>query len=74
MEDFNTMTLTGQSKKRNDSSTTDKDIAIKTKLAIEKGSTVMACIGEEREKLNMEQADKINARQLQAIADELTEA
>ena len=63
--------LTGHSERRTKNGTTDQDVAVKTKVAIENGMTVMACIGEGLEEREMGKADKINARQLQAIADEL---
>lgn len=63
--------LTGHSERRVKNGTSDQNVALKTKVAIENGMTVMACIGEGLEEREMGKADKINARQLQAIADEL---
>lgn len=65
--------LTGHSERRTKNGTTDQSVAVKTKVAIENGMTVMACIGEGLEEREMGKADQINARQLQAIADELAE-
>lgn len=65
--------LTGHSERRTKNGTSDQDVAMKTKVAIENEMMVMACIGEGLEEREMGKADKINARQLQAIADELQE-
>lgn len=47
---------------------------MKTKAAIENGVIVMACIGEQLEERESGKTDEVNARQLQAIADEITES
>jgi len=65
--------ITGHSERRARSGTTDQDVAMKTKVAIENGLMVMACIGECLEERELDKTDMVNARQLQAIADELEE-
>ena len=40
-------TLTGHSERRSLYHETDKDVAIKTRIALENGFTIMACIGEQ---------------------------
>jgi len=54
--------LTGHSERRTKNGTTDQDVAMKTKVAIEEGMTVMVCIGEGLEERELGKADKINAR------------
>ena len=66
-------TLTGHSERRTLCKESDKDVALKTKAAIEEGVTVMACIGEQLEDRESGKTDEVNARQLQAIADEISE-
>jgi triosephosphate isomerase len=66
-------TLTGHSERRSLFGETDQDVAIKTKIAIENGMNVMVCIGEQLEERETGKTDEVNARQLQAVADELTE-
>jgi triosephosphate isomerase (TIM) len=66
-------TLTGHSERRTLFHETDKDVAVKTKIAIENGMNVMVCIGELLEERESGKTDEVNARQLQAVADELTE-
>ena len=66
-------TLTGHSERRSLFGETDQDVAIKTKIAIENGMNVMVCIGELLEERESGKTDEVNARQLQAVADELTE-
>lgn len=66
-------TLTGHSERRTLFHETDQDVAVKTKIAIENGMNVMVCIGELLEQRESGETDEVNARQLQAVADELTE-
>lgn len=66
--------LTGHSERRTLCNESDKDVALKTKAAIEEGVTVMACIGEQLDEREGGKTDEVNARQLQAIADEITES
>ena len=54
--------LTGHSERRTKNGTSDQDVAMKTKVAIEEGMTVMVCIGEGLEERELGKADKINAR------------
>jgi triosephosphate isomerase len=42
-------TLTGHSERRTLFSETDEDVALKTKVALENGMSVMLCIGEQLE-------------------------
>merc|ERR1719213_519223 len=67
-------TLTGHSERRTLCKESDEDVAKKTKAAIDSGVTVMACIGELLEERESGKTDEVNARQLQAIADELEPA
>lgn len=67
-------TLTGHSERRTLHHESDEDVAKKTKAAIENGVTVMACIGELKEERESGKTGEVNARQLKAIANELTEA
>ena len=68
-----THTLTGHSERRSLFGETDQDVAVKTKIAIENGMNVMVCIGEQLEERETGKTDEVNARQLQAVADELSE-
>lgn len=65
-------TLAGHSERRSLFGDTDQDVGIKTKIAIENGMNVMVCIGEQLEERETNKTDEVNARQLQAVADELT--
>ena len=66
-------TLTGHSERRTLFGETDADVALKTKIAIENGLNVMLCIGEQLEERESGKTGEVNARQLQAVVDELTE-
>jgi triosephosphate isomerase (TIM) len=66
-------TLTGHSERRSLFGETDQDVAVKTKIAIENGMNVMVCIGELLEERESGKTDEVNARQLQAVADEIAE-
>jgi len=66
-------TLTGHSERRTLFGETDKDVAVKTKIAIENGMNVMVCIGELLEEREAGKTMDVNARQLQAVVDELEE-
>ena len=57
-------TLTGHSERRSLFGETDKDVAIKTKIAIENGMNVMVCIGELLEERESGKTNEVNARQL----------
>jgi len=65
--------LTGHSERRCLFGETDKDVALKTKVALENGLNVMLCIGEQLEERESGKTGEVNARQLQAVVDELTE-
>ena len=66
-------TLTGHSERRTLFGESDKDVALKTKVAVENGLNVMLCIGEQLEEREAGKTGEVNARQLQAVVDELTE-
>jgi triosephosphate isomerase len=66
-------TLTGHSERRCLFGETDQDVALKTKVAVENGLNVMLCIGEQLEERESGKTGEVNARQLQAVVDELTE-
>ena len=66
-------TLTGHSERRTLFHETDQDVALKTKIAIDNGMNVMVCIGELLEERESGKTGEVNARQLQAVADQLTE-
>lgn len=66
-------TLTGHSERRTLFGETDEITADKTKIAIENGLNVMVCIGEQLEEREAGTTGEVNARQLQAVADKLTE-
>jgi triosephosphate isomerase len=66
-------TLTGHSERRSLFGETDQDVAIKTKIAIDNGMNVMLCIGEQLEERETGKTDEVNARQLQAVADKISE-
>lgn len=63
-------TLTGHSERRTLYHETDKDVAIKTKLAVESGMTVLACIGELLEERESGKTKDVNNRQLNAIREQ----
>jgi triosephosphate isomerase len=66
-------TLTGHSERRTLFGESDQDVALKTKVACENGLNVMLCIGEQLEERESGKTGEVNARQLQAVVDELTE-
>lgn len=66
-------TLTGHSERRTLFGETDEITAIKTKAAIEQGLDVLLCIGEVKEERESGVTDDVNARQLKAVADVLSE-
>ena len=66
-------TLTGHSERRSLFGETDQDVALKTKVAVENGLNVMLCIGEQLEERESGKTGEVNARQLQAVVEELTE-
>ena len=63
-------TLTGHSERRTLYHETDKDVAIKTKLAVDSGMTVLACIGELLEERESGKTKDVNNRQLNAIREQ----
>lgn len=63
--------LTGHSERRIKYGETDKDVGIKTKNALDKGLSVMVCIGETLEERESGQTDAVNARQLAAVAEQI---
>jgi len=67
-------TLTGHSERRTLFKETDEDVALKTKVAIENGMNVMLCIGELLEERESGKTGEVNARQLQAVVDHITES
>ena len=67
-------TLTGHSERRSLFHESDEDIATKTKYALDKGMTVMLCIGESLEERESGKTDDVNARQLKAVADVLDDS
>lgn len=54
--------LTGHSERRTQNTTTDKDVAVNTKLAIENGTAVVVCIGEGFNDREMGMPNYVNAR------------
>ena len=65
-----TWTLTGHSERRSLYGETDEDVAKKTKLAVDQGFTVLACIGESLEERESGKTKDVNERQLNAINKE----
>jgi triosephosphate isomerase len=63
-------TLTGHSERRTLFGETDAEVAKKTKLALDQGMQVMACIGELKEEREGGITKQINERQLNAIREE----
>jgi triosephosphate isomerase len=63
-------TLTGHSERRTLYHETDKDVAIKTKLALDSGMTVLACIGELLDERESGKTKDVNNRQLNAIREQ----
>jgi len=66
-------TLTGHSERRTLFGETDEITALKTKVAIENGLNVMLCIGEQKDERESGVTDEINAKQLKAVKDVLSE-
>jgi triosephosphate isomerase len=62
-------TLTGHSERRTLYHETDKDVAVKTKVALDNGFTVLACIGELLEERESGKTKDVNSRQLSAIRE-----
>ena len=62
-------TLVGHSERRLLYGETDKDVATKTKNALDHGLSVLLCIGETLEEREAGQTDEVNARQLAAVAE-----
>jgi len=63
MKDFGiNWALTGHSERRTKCGSTDKQVALKTNVAIQNGMTVMVCIGEGLEERESGKADQICAR------------
>ena len=63
-------TLTGHSERRTLYGDTDEDVAKKTKVALDHGFTVLACIGELKEEREGGITRQVNERQLNAIKAE----
>jgi len=63
-------TLTGHSERRTLYGETDADVAKKTKVALDAGFTVLACIGELKEEREGGITKQVNERQLNAIKAE----
>ena len=55
-------TLTGHSERRTLYGETDAEVAKKTKLAIDKGFTVLACIGEQAQERDAGKTKDVNER------------
>jgi len=66
-------TLTGHSERRTLFHESDEDVALKTKVALENGLNVMLCIGEQLEERESGKTGEVNARQLQAVVDHISE-
>ena len=62
-------TLTGHSERRTLFGETDKDVANKTKVAVDSGMTVLACIGELLDERESGRTKEVNTRQLNAIRE-----
>ena len=62
-------TLTGHSERRTIFGETDKEVATKTRLALEEGFGVLACIGETLEERESGNTRAVNERQLNAIRE-----
>jgi triosephosphate isomerase (TIM) len=61
--------LTGHSERRTLYGESDADVALKTKLAVDSGFTVLACIGELLEERESGKTKAVNERQLNAIRE-----
>ena len=64
-----TYTLTGHSERRTLYGETDADVGQKTKVAVDAGITVLACIGELLEERESGKTKDVNTRQLNAIRE-----
>ena len=62
-------TLTGHSERRTLYGETDADVGKKTKIALDHGFTVLACIGELLEERESGRTKEVNERQLNAIRE-----
>eukprot|EP00117_Sycon_ciliatum_P003696 scpid102866/ scgid8377/ Triosephosphate isomerase; Triose-phosphate isomerase len=62
-------TLTGHSERRTLYGETDQDVGLKTKLALDHGFSVLACIGELLDERESGKTREVNERQLNAIRE-----
>ena len=62
-------TLTGHSERRTLFGETDQDVANKTKIAVDNGMSVLACIGELLDERESGRTKEVNTRQLNAIRE-----
>lgn len=63
-------TLTGHSERRTLFGESDADVASKTKIAVDSGMTVLACIGELLDERESGRTNEVNTRQLNAIREQ----
>ena len=64
-----THTLTGHSESRTLYGETDKDVGLKTKIAVDAGIVTLACIGELLDERESGKTKEVNTRQLNAIRE-----